>query len=70
MDNLLTAREIAAHLRVSQSNISEWARAGIIPFYGFGCLRRYRIAEVEEAESGNAQKLNPYKITDIYARGA
>lgn len=48
MDQLLTAADIAAMLRVPKTWVYEQARKGLIPTVELGRYRRFRRAAVEE----------------------
>lgn len=46
MNNLLTASEIAVHLRVALPTIRIWTRKGGMPHLRLGWLIRYRVDDV------------------------
>lgn len=46
-DELLTAAEVAAHLRVKRQTVYSWARRGVLPRVTIGPLVRFRARDVE-----------------------
>jgi excisionase family DNA binding protein len=59
-DEVLTAVEAAALLRVKPSTVGDWARQGIIPSFKLGRFRRYSRRAIEGHVAALATP-NPYR---------
>jgi excisionase family DNA binding protein len=55
----ITAKELAAYLRVDERRVYEMANAGRIPYYEVGGRKRYVAAEVLEALRREPSRPNP-----------
>ena len=49
LPDLLTAKELAAYLRVDERQVYQMTNAGRVPYYDLGGRKRYVAAEVLEA---------------------
>jgi excisionase family DNA binding protein len=62
-EQLLTAKDVAGILKVSQSAVFKWGKKGIIPFYRIHrkCLR-FKKTDIDAfVEDGKGGKLNYYR---------
>jgi excisionase family DNA binding protein len=54
-DALMTAEEVAEHLRVSEGTINQWVKAGRIPVVKVGKLNRFRRSDIEAWVESNSK---------------
>ena len=47
-DKLMTAEEVAAYLRVSDTTVKRWTSQGDIPFFKIGHFNRYNMSDIQD----------------------